>query len=146
MLQTNHNCGRDAVPGPEVPRIVLEKRIQTATNVLEATEYNKQLEALLDGRKAMISKTVDIINQITKNETTTEEIMISSDIELTQFDCHKEVAEKFHDKCFNLGCNDFALRQINHFAVICEMGYDQKDILESIEKNCQSNDSICGIH
>ena len=146
MLQTNHNCGRDAVPGPEVPRIVLEKRIQTATNVLEATEYNKQLEALLDGRKAMISKTVDIINQITKNETTTEEIMISSDIELTQFDCHKEVAEKFHDKCFNLGCNDFALRQINHFAVICEMGYDQKDILESIEKNCQTNDSICGIH
>jgi len=146
MLQTNHNCGRDAVPGPEVPRIILEKRIQTATNVLEATEYNKQLEALLDGRKAMISKTVDIINQITKNETTTEEIMISSDIELTQFDCHKEVAEKFHDKCFNLGCNDFALRQINHFAVICEMGYDQKDILESIEKNCQTNDSICGIH
>ena len=146
MLQTNHNCGRDAVPGPEVPRIVLEKRIQDATIVLEATEYNKQLDALLDGRKAMISKTVDIINQITKNETTTEEIMRSSDIELTQFDCHKEVAEKFHDKCFNLGCNDFALRQINHFAVICEMGYDQKDILESIEKNCQSNDSICGIH
>lgn len=146
MLQTNHNCGRDAVPGPEVPRIVLEKRIQDATNVLEATEYNKQLEALLDGRKAMISKTVDIINEITKNETKTEEIMRSSDIELTQFDCHKEVAEKFHDKCFNLGCNDFALRQINHFAVICEMGYDQKDILESIEKNCQSNDSICGIH
>ena len=146
MLQTNHNCGRDAVPGPEVPRIVLEKRIQDATNVLEATEYNKQLEALLDGRKAMISKTVDIINEITKNETKTEEIMRSSDIELTQFDCHKEVAEKFHDKCYNLGCNDFALRQINHFAVICEMGYDQKDILESIEKNCQSNDSICGIH
>ena len=146
MLQTNHNCGRDAVPGPEVPRIILEKRIQTATNVLEATEYNKQLVALLDGRKAMISKTVDIINQITKNETTTEEIMRSSDIELTQFDCHKEVAEKFHEKCFNLGCNDFALRQINHFAVICEMGYDQKDILESIEQNCQTNDSICGIH
>lgn len=146
MLQTNHNCGRDAVPGPEVPRIVLEKRIQDATNVLEATEYNKQLTALLDGRKAMISKTVDIINEITKNETKTEEIMRSSDIELTQFDCHKEVAEKFHDKCYNLGCNDFALRQINHFAVICEMGYDQKDILESIEKNCQSNDSICGIH
>ena len=146
MLQTNHNCGRDAVPGPEVPRIVLEKRIQAATNVLEATEYNKLLVALLDGRKAMISKTVDIINEITKNETKTEEIMRSSDIELTQFDCHKEVAEKFHEKCFNLGCNDFALRQINHFAVICEMGYDQKDILESIEKNCQSNDSICGIH
>lgn len=146
MLQTNHNCGRDAVPGPEVPRIVLEKRIQAATNVLEATEYNKLLVALLDGRKAMISKTVDIINEITKNETKTEEIMRSSDIELTQFDCHKEVAEKFHDKCYNLGCNDFALRQINHFAVICEMGYDQKDILESIEKNCQSNDSICGIH
>ena len=146
MLQTNHNCGRDAVPGPEVPRIVLEKRIQAATNVLEATEYNKLLVALLDGRKAMISKTVDIINEITKNETTTEEIMRSSDIELTQFDCHKEVAEKFHNKCYNLGCNDFALRQINHFAVICEVGYDQKDILESIEKNCQSNDSICGIH
>ena len=113
---------------------------------MEATEYNNQLEALLDGRKAMISKTVDIINEITKNETTTEEIMKSSDIELTQFDCHKEVAETFHDKCFNLGCNDFALRQINHFAVICEMGYDQNDILESIEENCQSNDSICGIH
>ena len=42
-----HNCGRDAVPGPEVPRIVLEKRIQAATSASEAAELTEQLRNLL---------------------------------------------------------------------------------------------------
>ena len=72
--------------------------------------------------------------------------MKSADVELTKFECHQNVTEKFHNECFNLGCNDFALRQINHFAVMCEMGYDKNDILASIEENCKSNEPICGIY
>merc|ERR1712223_875586 len=141
-----HSCGRDAVPGPEVPRIVLEKQLQTATTQEEITEITQKLRSLLDGRKLMKAKTKDIINQVTDDEAITEKIMISTgDIELTQFDCHKEIVDKFHMKCFNLGCNDFALRQINHFASMCEMGYDEKDILDSIEENCNFDKPICGI-
>merc|ERR1712223_1938663 len=141
-----HNCGRDAVPGPEVPRIVLEERIQAATSASEAAELTEQLRNLLDGRKSMKDKTKDIINKVTNDEATTQKILTTADLELTNFDCHMEVAEKFHQNCYNLGCNDFALRQINHFATMCEMGFDQKDILESIGENCNFEKPVCGIH
>ena len=59
-----HSCGRDAVPGPEVPRIVLEKQLQTATTQEEITEITQKLRSLLDGRKLMKAKTKDIINQV----------------------------------------------------------------------------------
>ena len=94
----------------------------------------------------MKDKTKDIINKVTNDEATTQKILTSTDLELTNFDCHMEVAEKFHETCYNLGCNDFALRQINHFATMCEMGFDQKDILDSIDANCNFEKPICGIH
>merc|ERR1719219_1316383 len=42
-------CGRDAVPGPQVPKIVLEKRLQLATTEDEKKEIQKEMDALMAG-------------------------------------------------------------------------------------------------
>jgi len=138
------SCGRDAVPGPEVPRIILEKRLQSATSDDERNEIRKELKTLLDKRNSMVSLTKNIINHVTKDDATTQKIM-TTQIELTQFDCHKIIVDAFHEKCFNLGCNGYALRQINHFATICEMGYESNDILQGIQKHC-IHEPVCGVH
>merc|ERR1719219_1969047 len=36
-------CGRDAVPGPEVPKVILEKRLQLANTEEEKKEIQKKL-------------------------------------------------------------------------------------------------------
>lgn len=140
-----HNCGRDAVPSPEVPRIILEKRLKAATSDEERDEISAQLKNLIDQRRFLEQQTKSIIDHVTQDEAMTQKILQSA-LELTQFDCHRGVVEAFHDKCFNLGCNGFALRQINHFATMCELGFEQKDILTGINKVCSSNERICGIH
>ena len=140
-----HNCGRDAVPGPEVPRIVLEKRLKSAETDEERNEIRLELKELMDKRNGLISTTKDIINHVTNDEEMTHKIMTTV-LELTKFDCHKSIVEVFHDRCYNLGCNGYALRQINHFATMCELGYDEKDIIEGMGKYCHFEEPVCGIH
>lgn len=139
-----HNCGRDAVPGPEAPKIILQKRLEAAQTPEEKEKIAEQLKNLMNARQSMIETTKDIINHVTENEDLTETIMHTT-LELTQFECHKQVVDSFHGKCFNLGCNGFALRQINHFATMCEMGYNQKIMIEGINRYCVDT-PICGVH
>ena len=142
-----HRCGRDAVPGPEVPRIILEKRLASAANDEDKAKIEKELKTLVEGRDSLVRLTANIITMVTGDEDETRQIMSTTDKELTQFPCHKSIIEKFHDHCFNLGCNGWALRQANHFATMCELGYDPNKVILAIEQSCSGiEQSICGIH
>ena len=72
---------------------------------------------------------------------------MSTKMELkTQFSCHKTAVETFHDHCFNLGCNGYAIRQANHFATLCELGYNQQDIVDAMKKVCLNVQPTCGLN
>merc|ERR1711953_334199 len=142
-----HRCGRDAVPGPEVPKVILEKRLASNDNDEDKTEIQKALEKMVQGRKSLVKITKDIINLVTSDEDETEKIMNTKSELKTQFACHKNSVEVFHDNCFNLGCNGYAIRQANHFATLCEMGYNQIEITNAMKKVCSSHQqNICGLH
>ena len=142
-----NQCGRDAVPSPEVPRIILEKRLAASPeNSEDKEEIEKELSNLIQGRQRLTKITTDIINAVTGDEEETTKIM-NTTIELTKFSCHKSIAERFHDGCFNLGCNGYALRQVNHFATMCQLGYDPNAIIEAMEKTCAGfQATTCGLH
>ena len=141
-----NQCGRDAVPAPEVPRLILEKRLASPENSEDKEEIEKELKNLVQGRQSLNTITIDIITAVTGDPAETRKIMNTTK-ELTKFACHKSIVEKFHGQCFNLGCNGYALRQVKHFATMCELGYDQTVVVEAIEKTCSDLDaSICGLH
>ena len=52
-----HRCGRDAVPGPEVPKVILEKRLASNDNDEDKTEIQKALEKMVQGRKSLVKIT-----------------------------------------------------------------------------------------
>lgn len=53
-----HRCGRDAVPGPEVPKVILEKRLASNDNDEDKTEIQKELEKMVQGRKSLLKITI----------------------------------------------------------------------------------------
>ena len=88
-------CGRnDSVAGPDVPKVILEKRLQSATNSIEQEKIQQQLNELLNNRKKLIKDVITIINLVTEeNEHQTNKIL-GSTIELTDYDCHEDVVDR----------------------------------------------------
>jgi legumain len=137
-------CGNDAVPAEDVPIVILQKRLQAATNVDDKEAINQQLHDLMRKRKTMIDTTLKIITHVTGDSGSTNKVLRANK-ELVNFECYNDIVDSFHTNCYNLSCNDYALRQVNHFANMCEMGYSKKDILQAIAKVC-THQPICGIY
>merc|ERR1711936_736062 len=69
----------------------------------------------------------------------------TENVELTKFDCYYAAVDLFHEKCFNLGKNDYALRMLNPFVNLCERGIDSSIITKAIRSGC-THPSVYGIH
>ena len=153
-------CGASAVPGPEVPVRILEKTIQDAETAEERLEAQQKLETLRSNRKFMEDVTWRIITGVTGDEELTQTV-VTDNVELTRYnghnvesllicvliryDCYYTAADAFHEKCFNVGRNDYALRMLNAFVNLCESGFEQEDITSAIQKNCV-HPQMFGIH
>ena len=135
------------VEGPDVPRAILEKRLAQAAeeNSQEEGIIRDQLNSLLLNRKKLTTDVIKIINEVTGNDEETKKVLASK-IELTpkSMPCHKDVVEQFHEKCYNLGCNGYAMKEINHFATLCEFDYDTEVIKTAIASTC-TFENVCGV-
>lgn len=152
-------CGASAVPGPEVPVRILEKTIQDAETAEERLEAQQRLETLRSNRKFMEDVVWRVITGVTGDEELTQTV-VSDNVELTKYkynimsllifvlfryDCYYTAVDAFHEKCFNVGRNDYALRMLNAFVNLCESDYDQEDITSAIQKYCV-HPQMYGIH
>lgn len=137
-------CGRDAVPSSEVPKVILEKKLAAAQTQEEHDEAQAALQDLMEKRKLLIDTTRRIVHTVTGENGLTSAVF-SSNHELTNFGCYNDIVDDFHNKCFNLGCNEFGLRQVNYFANMCEMGYSKVAIQAAIDQVCSEQEPICGI-
>jgi len=139
------SCGASAVSGPQVPVAILQKKIEMAENELEAEIAREQLQNLLNNRKFMEGVVEGVINMVTEGDDTLTSAVFTDNVELTNFDCYYAAVDEFHERCFNLGKNDYALRMLNPFVNLCEMGVDSKTITKAIRDGC-THPSIYGIH
>jgi legumain len=137
-------CGRDAVPGPDVPVRILQNNVDAATSEEEAQDARNKLNQLLKNRKFMNSTVHNLVHRITQNNEITGSIF-TDNVELTQYSCYYPAVDEFHSKCFNLGRNDYALRMLNTLVNLCEQGFAVEDIVEAIKDTC-THPPIVGIH
>ncbi len=140
-----YHCGRDAaVPSLEVPKVILERRIAYPRNGEDQREAKEQLKALLTRRSFMTETTLKIIAQVTEFNPDLMDNVYAIQQELTNFSCYREVANRYHDQCFSLTCNDYAMKMVNYFANMCEKGFDKDAILRAIDNVCV-HEPVCGI-
>merc|ERR1711963_837037 len=126
------SCGRDAVPGPDVPVKILQSNYESASSASEKEEAKEKLDALLRNRKFMQDKVHELIQEITQDNQLTS-TMFTDNVELTQFDCYYTAVDAFHSQCFNVEQNDFALRMLNPLVNLCENGFSASQIVSAIK-------------
>jgi len=138
------SCGRDAVPGPEVPYKVLQKNMEAASTPEERAEAKEKLDRLLANRKFMLNTVHTLVNRITGDNQASAAIF-TDNVELTQHDCYYAAVDEFHAKCFNVGLNDYALRMLNPLVNLCEKNFPVSDIIQAIQDVC-THPPMVGIH
>lgn len=137
-------CGRDAVPGPEVPIKILQNIIETSTSDEEISNARAKLDEIMKNRNFILTTVREIVESITMDNEMTSSIF-SDNVELTQYDCYYPAVDEFHSKCFNVGKNDYALRMLNTLVNLCEKNYSLDDILQAIQDTC-THPPMVGIH
>ena len=153
-------CGKSAVAGPEVPVEILKKRMEDAENAYEAQEAKEMYNTLQKNREFMRNVVKTVVDSVTADDDLTDAVF-TDNVELTKYekyfetllltllllryDCYYAAVDEFHDKCFNVGKNDYALRMLNTFVNLCERGFDEEVIKAAIHSNC-NHPHMYGIH
>jgi len=145
------SCGRTAVPGPEVP-VEIQRRVisDSSTTSQDKHDAKAKLDKLLANRKFMLTKVQDIVDSVltaADGDITDEEInhIFNDNVPLKETECYFAAVDSFHENCFNLGKNDYALRMVNTLLNMCERSYDTAAILDSIQAVCD-HPPVYGIH
>jgi len=138
------SCGRDAVPGPQVPVKILQNNVAMASSPEERKIAREKYDQFMKNRKFMEDKVHSLVHSITNNNDDTLTIFTDNK-ELTEFDCYYAAVDEFNDRCFNLGRNDYAMRMMNPLVNLCQNKYDVNIIIDAIKAEC-THPPVFGIH
>ena len=78
------SCGASAVSGPQVPVVILQKKIEMAASEEEAEMAREELQQLLDNRKFMEGVVESVINTATAGNDVLSTAVWTENVELTQ--------------------------------------------------------------
>ncbi|XP_028398657.1 legumain-like [Dendronephthya gigantea] len=132
---TNEYDTNDAVPSPEVPMAILEHRLEKASSSEKVKIEMKMLSLLRERQR--VRETVEKIAEVaTHGEEQKFRVLEGSSGKVTELDCHAEVVDAFHEKCFALGKSDAALRHVYVLANLCEEKIPLPQILSAINESC----------
>jgi len=140
------SCGKTAVSSPQVPLATQENIIKFSQDPAEIETAREKIEEIKTERKAIEDKTEDILRTVYKDVDNEDLIqhMLTDNIVLTEFDCYYTIVDQFHEKCFNLGSSDYALRMLNVFVNLCERGVESQAVVEAIKVNCADPSAVAG--
>jgi len=145
------SCGKTAVPGPEVPVEILRRIIsQDGIGPIQKQDAKMKLDRLLANRKFMLGKVHGIVSNVltaADGEATDDKInhILNDNVPLVNHECYFAMVDAFHETCFNLGKNDYALRMLNTFVNLCQNNYSPLVIVDAMQAECD-HPSMYGIH
>merc|ERR1711915_990272 len=132
----------DAIPAYEVPMAILE--------MSKDPNYEK-VHLMKKGRK-LIDDIIDDIVYRSSSEKIEDNDMIEEVNELRDYGCFSKVVREFHNRCFNLGENAYALRKVHVLANICGSqvlhvsSTDKSDSIIDVIRNVCNHPVMIGIN
>jgi len=140
------SCGKTAVAGPQVPIAIQQNIIKFSNDPKEQEAARAEIQALMKNRQFMEEKTKSIVSTVLgTDDVDSINNMLHNNIELERFDCYYAAVDAYHEHCFNVGRNDYALRQLNTFVNLCHANIAQQTIVDAILMTCD-HPSVYGIH
>lgn len=135
------------VPEQDVPIYILLERAWRSTNNKEATDHLNQARKLKADRKGMLDKVMALITPHLSEEHITTTNTMTNEMSREQMeDCYYPMVEAFHNKCYKLGCNNYAYRVVRYFTDLCTT--DKLNIVDkqvAIDTVIKSMDNVCDI-
>lgn len=139
------NLEKDVVRSEDDTAVVfLENHLDLAEGDDEKAYWKDQITSLYKNREFVKETINNIITKVTDDEGAAEEEELTEDfsIKVTNWDCYEKAVEAFHDNCFNLGQNHYALRTVPFQLLnLCESGYGVEEIIAVTINVCSFDSS-----
>ncbi|CAG2166075.1 unnamed protein product [Oppiella nova] len=112
-----------------------QKRIDLTVDTNEKQRYQDELDGLTRGREyvdKVLYEYVNSIQHLMPNIATNA--ILNTNRELYNRECYRKMVDTFHQKCFNLSKNTYALHKVHVFINICETLNGRTDDWEKAAK------------
>ncbi|CAG2174558.1 unnamed protein product [Oppiella nova] len=107
-------------PSRDVPINILKHQIESANDADEKQQYVAELNALLAGRQMLDKQIVQYVNSIADIPGVDVNVVLNEKLELNNFAGYRQLVDTFHEHCYNLGQNTYALGKMHAFVNIAE--------------------------
>lgn len=135
----------DAVPSPDVPMHILERKLRTTPrNDEKFMDLQRTLRKFHSNRQFLDNQVKEIIKKSVEDADKLN-IVLNERMDLKNLKCYESVVKYFSKHCFSLSKNDYALRYMYMFVNMCEMGISPKKIKKAMDVKC-TYPPIYGIH
>jgi len=128
----------DAVPSPDVPLMILKKRLELSKDPMEIEEIKIAIQLEVESRmhiKSTMHKIVETLVPHPKIRKT----LIEKPAEPREEVCYKDAVTAFRNHCFDFNKFEHALRHVYVLANLCDKGIKTERILEVISQVCHSD-------
>ncbi|KAK2156796.1 hypothetical protein NP493_1940g00004 [Ridgeia piscesae] len=128
----------DAVPSGDVPMAILRHRLVDTNDFDEKMAIVDEMKLLLENYQVIRRTVREIVTLAIRDDRLVDHVL-NERRQLSDFACYEPTLEMFHEMCFNLGENEYALRQLYVLANLCEEGISPVDIVQSIVTVCNGS-------
>ncbi|XP_045622225.1 legumain [Procambarus clarkii] len=133
----NDACLNTSVPSYDVPLAILKSRIKSAATPDEEQHWKEELTALRLNRGLVRFVMERLVREVTGVQATANMITSREHYHgISRRSCYEDSVRTFHDHCFDLAENPFALRVVNSIVNLCEHGYTHEAFLEATRVVC----------
>jgi len=127
---------KDTIDAREVPVAILRHRLEEAATEEEKTEVLHELNQLMAKRQLIDAVMDQLVFRVSSEQRIGSAVLTKSTLQLRDLACHERVSTAFHQMCFNLNENPYAMKYIRYLANMCELGIAADQIVTEMVGVC----------
>jgi len=135
---------KDTVDARDVPIMVLKNRLMSENDESKKEALTAELKIILEKRHLVDSIVDRIVSNVAVEANVAHNTLTKSALSLHNLECHDKVAKAFHNICFDLSRNSYAMKYVRYFSNMCELGLQADKIIAQMQSACvvSINDAI----
>ncbi|CAG2107820.1 unnamed protein product, partial [Medioppia subpectinata] len=114
----------NSVPIPDIPLYLAQRMIENTNELGLKQRYANELEVLLGNRELMDKQIEEYVNSLPGIEAN---VVLNSKLQINNRKCYHKLVDTFHNKCYTLGQNTYAISKMQIFVNICEEMRESSD-------------------
>jgi len=120
----------------DIPIKMVESRLKRATEPAKRQQLTAQLADMKMKRAYHDLHTRSLVRKLVPEKEAHEFVLTHKPTMVRDLACHDSVLKAYHNSCFNLGQNAYAMRIAGPLTNLCDRGLGAEKIINTIESHC----------